>query len=62
MAADMAQDAASNGNTAATQFSITYDTMAPTVTLTSTATGTYQHLAHTDDGYLQRERDRLCGG
>jgi hypothetical protein len=38
VAASVAQDAASNGNTAATQYSITYDTVAPTVTLTSTAT------------------------
>jgi DNA-binding cell septation regulator SpoVG len=38
VAAAVAQDAASNGNTAATQYSITYDTVAPTVTLTSTAT------------------------
>jgi hypothetical protein len=38
VAAAVAQDAAANGNTAATQYSITYDTVAPTVTLTSTAT------------------------
>ena len=38
VAADVAQDAALNPNTAATQFSITYDSVAPTVTLTSTAT------------------------
>jgi len=33
----VAQDAAANGNTAASQYSITYDTVAPTVTLTSTS-------------------------
>jgi hypothetical protein len=38
VAPGVAQDAAANGNTAATQYSITYDTVAPTVTLTSTAT------------------------
>jgi len=39
VAAGVAQDSAGNGNTAATQFSITYspDTSAPTVTLTSAA-------------------------
>jgi hypothetical protein len=37
VAAGVAQDAASNGNTAATQFSIEYDSAAPTVTITSTA-------------------------
>ena len=37
VAAAVAQDAATNWNTAATQYSITYDTVAPTVTLTSTA-------------------------
>ncbi len=37
MAAGVAQDAALNPNTAATQFSITYDSTSPTVTLTSTA-------------------------
>jgi hypothetical protein len=37
VAAGVAQDAAANGNTAATQFSITYDAL-PTVKLTSTAT------------------------
>jgi hypothetical protein len=35
--ADVANDAASNGNLAATQFSITYDSTRPTVTITSTA-------------------------
>jgi hypothetical protein len=38
VAAAVAQDADLNPNTAATQYSITYDTVAPTVTLTSTAT------------------------
>ena len=38
VAADVAQDSAANGNIAATQYSITYDSVAPTVTLTSTAT------------------------
>ena len=38
VAAAVAQDAAVNGNTAATQYSITYDSTSPTVTLTSTAT------------------------
>jgi len=38
VAAAVAQDAALNYNTAATQYSITYDSVAPTVTLTSTAT------------------------
>ena len=38
VAAGVAQDAALNNNTAATQFSITYDSVAPTVTLSSTAT------------------------
>ncbi len=38
IAAEVAHDAAGNINTAATQFSITYDSVAPTVTLTSTAT------------------------
>jgi len=38
VAAAVAQDAAANGNAAATQYSITYDTVAPTLTLTSTAT------------------------
>lgn len=33
MAIDKAQDLAGNGNTAATQISRTYDTMAPVVTL-----------------------------
>ena len=37
VAADVAQDSAANGNTAATQYSITYDSVAPTLTLTSTA-------------------------
>jgi hypothetical protein len=37
IAAGVAQDAAGNGNTAATQLSRTYDTVAPTVTLSSTA-------------------------
>jgi hypothetical protein len=36
--AGVAQDPAGNGNTAATQFSITYDSIPPTVTLTSTVT------------------------
>ncbi|MBN2098609.1 MAG: hypothetical protein JW753_03330 [Dehalococcoidia bacterium] len=36
--AGVAHDAAGNGNTAATQFSITFDSIAPTVTLSSTAT------------------------
>ncbi len=36
IAADVATDAASNGNTAATQFSITYDGTVPTLTITST--------------------------
>jgi hypothetical protein len=36
--AGAAQDAAGNGNTAPPQFSITYDPLAPTVTLSSTAT------------------------
>ena len=36
IAANVAQDAAGNGNTAATQFSITYDATAPTVTISST--------------------------
>ncbi len=36
IAADVAIDAADNGNTAATQFSITYDGTVPTVTITST--------------------------
>ncbi|MCD4834673.1 MAG: Ig-like domain-containing protein [Bacteroidales bacterium] len=36
VAADVATDAADNGNTAATQFSITYDGTVPTVTITST--------------------------
>jgi hypothetical protein len=38
VAADTAQDSAANGNTAAIQFSLTYDSVAPTLTLTSTAT------------------------
>lgn len=37
IAAGVAQDTAGNGNTAATQLSRTYDSVAPTVTLTSTA-------------------------
>ena len=35
VAADVAQDAATNGNTAATQFSVLYDFTNPTVTITS---------------------------
>jgi hypothetical protein len=38
IAAGVAQDAAGNDNTAATQFSISYDAEAPAVTITSTAT------------------------
>ncbi len=38
VAANVAQDAAGNDNTAATQFSITADLTAPTVTISSTAT------------------------
>ena len=34
----VAQDSAANGNTAATQYSITYDSTSPTLALTSTAT------------------------
>ncbi|WP_339608276.1 Ig-like domain-containing protein [uncultured Roseivirga sp.] len=37
VAANVVQDAATNGNTAATQFSITADLTSPTVTITSTA-------------------------
>jgi LPXTG-site transpeptidase (sortase) family protein len=37
IAADAAVDAASNGNTVATQFKITYDSISPTVTISSTA-------------------------
>ncbi|KYG74989.1 gliding motility-associated-like protein [Roseivirga ehrenbergii] len=37
VAANVAQDAATNGNTAATQFSITADLTSPTVAITSTA-------------------------
>ncbi|KOF01410.1 hypothetical protein OB69_17700, partial [Roseivirga seohaensis subsp. aquiponti] len=37
VAANVAQDAAANGNTAATQFSITADLTAPTVLISSTA-------------------------
>jgi hypothetical protein len=37
VAAAVAQDAAGNGNTAATQYGITYDSTSPTVTLSSTA-------------------------
>ena len=37
VAANVAQDAATNGNTAATQFSITADLTSPTVTITSAA-------------------------
>uniref|UniRef100_UPI0040481521 Ig-like domain-containing protein n=1 Tax=Roseivirga sp. TaxID=1964215 RepID=UPI0040481521 len=38
VAANVAQDAATNGNTAATQYSITADLTVPTVTITSAAT------------------------
>ncbi len=38
IAASVAQDSAGNNNTAATQFSRTYDTTAPTVSMSSTAT------------------------
>ncbi|KOF01409.1 hypothetical protein OB69_17705, partial [Roseivirga seohaensis subsp. aquiponti] len=37
VAANIAQDAAANGNTAATQFSLTADLTSPTVAITSTA-------------------------
>ncbi|MEE2565079.1 Ig-like domain-containing protein [Hyphobacterium marinum] len=40
IAAGAAQDAASNASTAATQFSLTYDATAPTVAITSSASGT----------------------
>jgi len=38
IAADIAQDAAGNNNTAASQFTIIYDTVVPSVTITSSAT------------------------
>ncbi|MDW7696066.1 hypothetical protein R9208_29710, partial [Flammeovirgaceae bacterium SG7u.132] len=37
VAADVAQDAATNGNTAATQFSIEADLTEPTIAISSTA-------------------------
>jgi len=39
VAAEVAQDAAGNGNTAAAQMSITYDTTRPNATITATITG-----------------------
>lgn len=39
VAADLVLDAAGNGNTAATQFKITYDNVKPTVTISSTVAG-----------------------
>ncbi|MDP4210200.1 MAG: Ig-like domain-containing protein, partial [Bacteroidota bacterium] len=45
VAAGVAQDAAGNGNTAASPYSITYDSQAPTVTISSTASNpTNQNL------------------
>lgn len=40
--AGVAQDSAGNNNTAATQYSNTYDSVAPTVSITSTSSGTTQ--------------------
>ena len=61
VAANVAQDAANNGNTAATQFNITYAPTAPDLTIStgtqaspvSVAAGTYNSITVTGTGFAQ---------